>query len=410
MSERKSDENCIQSSTDDDDGDPFPGFTPIKQDDGLICDNESIPDVELLHCDSCLNSFPLQCTTFDHEVYQLMKKKKCLDDIIWRCQTCRRKKSARMSNFDLFELISELQTRVDKLEAGSIHPNTATIKPVTKNAAQMDFKHDAMSHQVLLAPKENEQLTIKSFADIARKHLSDVPITKIGITKNGQGFIKLPDQSKRDEVFNKLKANFNVTSQTRDLREFLPKITIYGIDSDVYTNSNKEDLKISIMSKNPLITTCVNNGKTFDILFVKKDMSTNSAKAVVKVHQEVLQVIRQSKYRIYVDCGVYRVSDRFFLNQCYRCQQFGHRSETCPKKQSDQHVCRFCASNHKSSTCPLKQSQTSVDFKCSNCGGNHSTTDHRCSVLQKQLDFVLRKTKGMERISKNSIPHQAIIT
>ena len=131
---------------------------------------------------------------------------------------------------------------------------------------------------------------------------------------------------------------------------------------------------------------------------------------MIKLHHDILKVIKQHKYKIFVDCGVCRISDRFFLNQCYQCQQFGHRSGSCSKSKSNEYVCRFCAASHKSSTCTYVRSKNKEILKCANCNGNHSSTDHVCSVLQKQLNFVISRTKGMENTLKNSIPRKAIVT
>ena len=249
---------------------------------------------------------------------------------------------------------------------------------------------------------------MKSFADITREYLPHVQIKKIGIAKDGHGYIKLPNQANCDKALNKLKEDFNVKAETRQQREFLPKITVFGID-EIYTNSNKADLIKAITDKNPLIQSCVEDGKTFEVLFVSQDKNKEN-KAVIKVHADILQIVRKLKYKIYVDCGVCRVNDRFFLNQCYRCQHFGHRNNNCPKTDKDEYVCRYCSGAHKSSSCTFMQSRTTSILKCANCSGNHCSTDHTCPILQKQLDFVLRRTMGMEDVSKNSIPRHAIVT
>ena len=208
---------------------------------------------------------------------------------------------------------------------------------------------------------------------------------------------------------NKFKPNFDVESQTRQQREFLPKVTVFGLD-EKYSDDNKNDLKTDIVNKNPLVKACIENGNTFDVLFVTKDKSSNLKKAVIKIHPEILRVIKKLNYRLYIDCRVCRVSDRYFLNQCYRCQQFGHRNTSCPKDKNDEYVCRYCSGNHKSTTCSFLQSRDTTILKCPNCGDNHSSTDHSCVTLQNQLDYVLRKTLGLENLSKNSIPRQAIVT
>ena len=51
-----------------------------------------------LTCVSCCKCFHLQCAPFDKEVYLLMKKKGCIDDMHWRCKACRGDKVAGSAN------------------------------------------------------------------------------------------------------------------------------------------------------------------------------------------------------------------------------------------------------------------------------------------------------------------------
>ena len=192
-----------------------------------------------------------------------------------------------------------------------------------------------------------------------------------------------------------------------DQRHFFPKITIYDINSDDYTNKNKKDLKAAILNKNPSIQSIITEEKSFDILFLTKDKKKGTSKAVVKLHPDILKAIKDSKYRIYVDFATCRVSDRFFVKQCYKCQKFGHQSDECT---SDQPVCRFCAANHDSPSCTLKRSKDKSKLHCANCNGNHCTSEASCPALRKQVDYIIARTKGMESYAKNEIPPYAIVT
>ena len=56
--------------------------------------------------------------------------------------------------------------------------------------------------------------------------------------------------------------------------------------------------------------------------------------------------------------------------QCYRCQRYGHiasETERCGRCSGD-HKMRYCSSNV---------------LKCSNCRGNHVSSDNRCPKFQE---------------------------
>ena len=344
-----------------------------------------------------------------------MKANDCFNDIIWLCSQC--KSIATDMNHPFMKLLSSLQERVSSLEAqlkqqpnlisASATTSTEQFPPLSRN---LPHTNPHQSHQVLLIPGDKEKLSMEKFCDIAKKNLPNIPIKNIGITKKGHGFVNLPDKENCEKVISSLQKEYNVVAKTNDQRSFMPKITISDINGDDYSNSNKEELKTAIMNKNPTIKSCIEEDKQFDILFLTEDKVNKTAKAVCRVHPDILNAVKNLRYKIYVDFGTCRVNDRFYLKQCYRCQKFGHRNNDCPLKQANKYVCRYCSSDHQSSSCPHKLSKTKENFKCANCNGQHNTTDTSCPVLQKRVDYIISKTLGFENFSKNSMNRHAIVT
>ena len=362
-----------------------------------------------MECDCCKKMFHLSCTSFNKDIFLLMAKHSCFDDILWTCNVCKRDaKFFLASSNNLLKLLSDLQCRVTSLETNS---NSFSKIPEDKKVFDPKSTQPATtSHQVLVIPDGNQTLTVESLCDIAKKNLPNVPIKKIGITKKGHGFINVPDKNNCDNAVTILKNNYNAVAKSGEVREFLPKITISDISTNDYSNDNKQELKAAILNKNPKIKACVEEDKSFDILFLTQGNLKTTCKAIVRVHPDILAVIKTMRYRLYLDFASCRVSDRFHVKQCYRCQKFGHRNDACPLKLKNSHICRFCAEGHESSKCELKNTNSKTQYKCANCSGNHSTTDASCSVLQRQLNYVISRTKGMENISKNLIPRHAIVT
>ena len=59
--------------------------------------------------------------------------------------------------------------------------------------------------------------------------------------------------------------------------------------------------------------------------------------------------------------------------QCFRCQEFGHISTSCTKKQK----CGKCASDHSTKDC------NSLTIQCANCDAGHNSSSTKCPVFLK---------------------------
>lgn len=405
MSKLKDKESCIKSnsSTDDEDED-FLGFSMTEdassQDLTLKSDVKGISnDEETLLCETCLKVYPLQCTTFDLEVYQLMKKKNCLNELIWRCQQCRNR-SCRISNMELFELVNKMQTRLEKLEAGLKPIKVPVAKPILENV------EPKITHQLIVTTNGKEPFTKQTFAEKVKENLRTVPVQNIKVAKDGYGIINFPNETSRDDGLLKLKHDFPVQPNNRPMRSVFPKITISNIDGSTYKKGDTEKLRLSIFEKNPTIHALANQGKLFNVLFIKEDFRQNdSSVAVVKVDKEVYAEIKALKYQLYIDFRRCQVSDRLHVTQCYQCQKFGHIKSTC---SSAQPICRYCTEHHETKTCPHKGDLSK--YKCANCGGNHTSTYIKCPILQKQAQSLINRTQGMETYVKNDLRPYVIVT
>ena len=365
-----------------------------------------------MNCDCCNNAYHLLCSKFNKVVFDAIAKQKCFNQVFWYCDSCRDNVKKILPEVSkLSEQVANLQCRVSKLEiSNSLKSSKIPVENFPLLNKGETKVSNAKTHQVLLIPGDQEKLTMAQVCDIAKKKLPNIPIKRLGVTKDGHGFVNVPDKDNCDKALTNLQKDYNVKAKTSEFRDFLPQITITDINGDDYNNDNKAELKTAIINKNPTIKSCTDDKKQFDILFLTENKSNNTIKAVCRIHPDILKAIKHLRYRIFIDFGICRVNDRFFLKQCYRCQKFGHRSEECPMKQSNKYVCRFCSTNHESSTCPVKQSNNKENFKCANCRGNHSSTDNSCPALQKQANYIISRTKGLEDYPKNSIPRHAIVT
>jgi hypothetical protein len=373
---------------------------------GAMCKKYIQDSDNTLLCDCCKYNYHLKCTNFNEEVYQLMKVKNCFADVSWKCNKC--KNENPIANSELLEMLKALQQRVTLLETNGGKQTGIPIPKQNRNIPETKVENK-ITHQLIVSTDGNEPLTQKSFADKVKCNLRTVPIKNLKIAKDGCGIIEFPDQTSRDDGLAKLKEDFNVQPNNKPQRFLLPKITISGIESSDYKASDVLKLQDAICDKNPSIKQLIEQGGTFEILFIKEDwQKKNFSVAVAKISKEIYSEIRRLKYQLYIDFIRCRVSDRFHLPQCYGCQKFGHTSNNCQIKSNDLLVCRYCAKNHQSKSCPHKGH---VDmYKCANCGLNHTSTYIKCPVVQNQLQSLLNRTQGVECLSKNDIRPHVLVT
>ena len=263
-----------------------------------------------------------------------------------------------------------------------------------------------VTHQLIVAMDRNNPFTPATFAEKVKSNLSKVPIQKIQVDKGGNGIINFPDESSRDNGLNQLKDDFQVVTNNRPQRTVLPKITIKDIVTNDYAETDITGLKTAICDKNPAISDLIEKGKVFEILFIKKDFrKENCSIAVAKVDEDIRKAIQSMKNQLFIDFSRCRVIDRIHVTQCYKCQKFGHVKNSCT---SQNNICRYCSGNHQSNSCQVKG--TFAEYKCNNCGLNHSTTYAGCLVLQNQVMSLASRTQGMDAFSKNDIRPDVICT
>ena len=195
----------------------------------------------------------------------------------------------------------------------------------------------------------------------------------------------------------------------RPQRSILPKITISDIETCNYKDGDTDKLKEAICNKNPTLKSLVDKGNCLEIMFIKEDpRRQNFSYAAARVDKEVYDAITGLKFQIYIDFGRCRVSDRFRIIQCYGCQKFGHVKTSCPLTSQNLLVCRYCCGNHDGRNCNSRGNLS--NYKCANCGSNHSSTYPGCPVLQNQVDFLAKCTQGLETFTLNKLRHHTIVT
>ena len=354
---------------------------------------------DYLTCGQCKLQFHLACTSFNKDVYSVMKTNDCFEDVIWHCAQC--KSITSSSNHRFMKLLSSLQDRISLLEDRlEQNPKKASDHKSTK----MSSVQNTITHQVIVAAENNE--SPKSFANKMKENLQSVPVTNFKVTKDGEGIINFPSLTSRDDGLHKLQNDFNVHANDRPHRNLLPKVTIFNIDSNDYKSTDTTKLKKAICDKNPRLRELIEKGNTFDILLIEENYKQKRfSNAAVRIDADVYNAIQAMNFQVFIDFSRCRVANRFRIIQCYKCQKFGHMRKNCTSKTE---ICRFCSMNHESRNCNHRGNTST--YKCGNCGLNHSTTYYGCPALQARVEHQASRTLCMDSFSKNDLRPNAIFT
>jgi len=85
--------------------------------------------------------------------------------------------------------------------------------------------------------------------------------------------------------------------------------------------------------------------------------------------------------------------------RCFKCQRFGHVADECRGHER----CTRCGKNHDVDNCQTEK----ANFKCANCGGNHSAAYGGCPKMKEQAHInSVMVNEGVTRVqAKTKIVH-----
>ena len=182
------------------------------------------------------------------------------------------------------------------------------------------------------------------------------------------------------------------------IKNKLPTISILNVESF----SSKEEFIEKVKNQNPSIKEKIDQGSEFTIVYSKQpkaDEQTDGKKKfwqiVVRVSNDIMQIIKSSDHKIYMDLVAHRVVDRFYVKRCNRCQKFGHYQDNC----TEDNVCGYCCGKHPSHECNKVTDGHFKNYKCINCKRDDKKCTGHSAHWYKCPSFV-----DMQKKVKKSIP------
>ena len=165
----------------------------------------------------------------------------------------------------------------------------------------------------------------------------------------------------------------------------VPTVTI----KDIETKITNAELIAAVQRQNHDNGQVEVTATNFNILFIKEVKGFNGKPvtyhAVVRVSDDIRDSLKSAGDRVFINLQSCRVSNRFFIRRCNKCQEFKHFHKECKSEVS---VCGRCGEQHDTTDC------TSDTVKCTNCARagytalNHETSWWNCPAFKKEQEKV----------------------
>lgn len=230
----------------------------------------------------------------------------------------------------------------------------------------------------------------KSYADLLKDIKTNVDVDKLGVKiknigKTGKGDLMFEIDGQRKEaniLLDEIKKKVAVASEVK-IHSSESLIHINDIDPAMDTKEVMEDI-VNIVgpSKRQLI----------EVRFLRVNANGSQTAMVATQDKDLAEkLIKMGRIRIgWVNC---RVRKWVRLERCFRCQQYGHRTNDC-KGADRKGVCRKCGSNSH-----IEKECTEKPF-CLTCNSEgHSNNQSKCPAYRK---LMRQKVQGLKKNGRRS--------
>lgn len=234
-------------------------------------------------------------------------------------------------------------------------------------------------------------------------------------SKKGSLTVAFPDTETREKAASII-SDLNLSTvgfHTKQGNKMLPKLTIRGIDSSIFSSIDaslsdderrtyqKTSIVNAIISKNDGIKSLKDAGHTLDVVYLNQPPNSSKLAVGLKVSPAIRSYLFSNQQgKIFIGNSSLSVEDRFYFKQCYHCQQIGHFSGDCPDS-NESSVCFYCMGSHPSKQCAKKQSPSehccAKCFQSKNPGEKanyktHNAADPFCPVILREIQKIANNT------------------
>ncbi|KAJ8911064.1 hypothetical protein NQ315_008199 [Exocentrus adspersus] len=251
---------------------------------------------------------------------------------------------------------------------GTIPKRTATTRNV-ENARKSEEKAESRTEPA----KEREERPPKIPPVVLRKANNWTHVSKLLLSKKAQwskakltldGVVIHPVSADDHRLITKTLEADKQEYHTYSLQEEKTlRVVVRGIPTGIDEEEVKSDLQ----------------AQGFTVLVVHRMVSRKTKEAlplvlvqVPRAQTKLLEVRRCCALVVRVE----KQRQQAGVNQCHRCQRFGHGQSKC----TAQHKCVKCGASHATATCQRPREEPA---SCANCGGSHPASYRGCEKFPK---------------------------
>lgn len=290
------------------------------------------------------------------------------------------------------EIILLLKQKIEDLNTKQkLNPLFSDILKNPKTNETNNISKSAL--HVIIKPK-NKQNTDKIKSDLF-KHIKPAEL-KICIngtrnTKNGSLLVKCSNKSDIESLKREIEKKFDTDYEIQVPKMRNPCFKIIGYTAITEDDLNYDLIESNIREQNHFIQ----SDDELRVTYVKHRNKNDRTYTIYGECTSALFHKFMAMKKIFINWERYPIYEHMSIQKCFKCQEFYHKSDTCPNEQK----CEYCAGNHLIKDCPKTQK------KCSNCvqanskynlkyDVNHKATDGKCpaymylvNILRSKIDY-----------------------
>ena len=369
-----------------------------------FCSNRAFLDTHIRMSRNNTNNFPFMC---DHcltrrENNEASSLKEQLAEVVKSISVLTKEVQAIKQSKEADRNIEPIQHSSNATIEKNINSKKAneTDRGVWQDNKRLENVKRSQKVTVCIKKSENSTVDLKKVKEVVVKN--GVQVNKVSVNKkNGDLYVDFPSDEQRDKLIPLLADEDSQNNTVINVKSKCPVITIRNVSNFV----DEASFISAVKTQNPEIAGKIDAGSEFRVVFTKEhklkegekpyvDNETNSSyQVVVRVNEDIRQILKEKGDRIYIGCQSIRIYDRFYVKSCAQCHRYGHYHAECEHSPR----CGYCGDeNHLSQRCPIYLQKDQDKYECVNCkdigksGLGHSSHWHKCpTYLDKQKKVMM---------------------